>query len=257
SEKPPVKPAVVVHEDDAALAATIVEANAILKKAPGFETTRDPIYQLPWRIVLGPEGSGKTSLVHHSGLEAQLLSGNVAETGAIASTRLCNLWLAKNTIFIEIAGRIFDGDLARWTQFLRALRGTESIPLWRRVLGKREKTISLSGVIGCCDVREFSRASADPQRFERYCRNWHDRFQAIGEVFGFRYPVYQVVTKCDDIPFFQEFFQQLPESDTKQVLGCTLPQSPTVSAGPGELFAEVESKRFTKAFRALYQSLAE
>src|SRR5262245_31536718 len=137
------------------------------------------------------------------------------------------------------------------------MRGTESVPLWRRLLGKREQTVTLRGVIGCCDLREFSAASADPQRFERYCRNWHDRLRAISEVFGIRVPVYQVITKSDGVTFFQDFFQQLPESDTKQVLGCTLSQRPSVAAAPGEAFAEVESKRLTKGFRALHQSLAE
>ena len=249
------KPTPMVHEDDAALAAAIAEANATLAKAPDFKTQRDPIYRLPWRLLIGPEGSGKTSILVNSGIEPQLLAGHTGEIGTSPGTRLCNIWLAKNTIFIEIGGRLFDGDLTRWTQLLRVIRGTNSVPFWQRLLGKGEQNVTLRGVIGCCDLREFTGASADPQRFERYCRNWHDRLRAISEVFGIRYPVYQVITKCDGIPFFQEYFHQLPESETKQVLGCTLSHAAILS--PGEVFAEVESKRLTKAFRALHQSLAE
>jgi type VI secretion system protein ImpL len=248
------KSAAVIHEDDAALAAAISEASAALAKAGDFRAQRDPIYRLPWRLVIGPEGSGKTSLVLNSGIEPQLLSGHAGEIGTTPGTRLCNIWLAKNTIFLEIGGRLFDGDLSRWTQLLRVVRGTDSVPFWRRLLGRQQHTTTLRGVIGCTDLREFTAASADPQRFERYCRNWNDRLRAISEVFGLKYPVYQVITKCDGIPFFQEYFHQLPESDTKQVLGSTL-SNPVLA--PGEVFAEVESKRLTKAFRALYQSLAE
>src|SRR5262249_22735792 len=217
-------------------AAAIAEANAALAKGASYRNKSHPIYEIPWRLLVGPEGSGKTSILINSGIEPQLLAGHAGEIGAITSTRVCNVWLAKNTIFVEIAGRFFDGDLVRWTQLLRVIRGTESVPLWRRLLGKGEQTVTLRGVIGCCDLREFGAASADPQRFERYCRNWHDRLRAISDVFGIRIPVYQVITKSDGVTFFQEFFHQLPESDTKQVLGCTLSQTPSVSTQPGEAF---------------------
>ena len=142
-------------------------------------------------------------------------------------------------------------------QLLKILRGTDSIPLWRRVLGKPAKRLDLRGVIGFCDVQEFTGASADPQRFEKYCRTWQERLRAIGEVFGIEFPVYQVITKCDVIPFFPDFFRQLPESETGQVLGCTFPLHKIDASQTREVFAEAEVKRLTRAFRVLYQSLAE
>jgi len=256
-QKRPPKELPVVHEDDKAIVLAIAEANAALIRAPEYASQRNPIHRLPWRLLIGPEGSGKTSLFVNSGMEAQLLSGQDGRTATQGATQLCNLWLANNTIFAEIGGRAFDGDLGRWTQLLRVIRGSKTIPLWRRLLGQREDTIALRGVVGVCDLREFSAASGDPQRFERSCRHWHDRLMAIGEVFGIRFPVYQVITKCDGIPFFKEFFHQLPESDTQQVLGCTLPFSLAAPTEPGQIFAEVESKRLTRAFRELHQSLAE
>jgi type VI secretion system protein ImpL len=251
------KPEPIVHEDDAALAKLIAEANNSLRKAPGYGEEAAPIYRLPWRLLMGPENSGKSSTFLNSELEPQLLAGRVAVPGVNSSGQICNLWLAKNTIFAELSGKAFDGDLARWTQLLGVLRGTRSVSTWRRLLGKREPTIQLRGVIGFCDLREFTTASADPQRFERYSRNWQDRLKAVGDVFGVRFPVYLLITKCDGIPFFQEFFHAFPESDTRQVLGCTLPFRSSESAAPGEIFAEAESKRITTTFRALYQRLSE
>jgi len=157
-EKPASKPAPIVHEDDTALAAALAEANATLAKAPDYMNQRRPLYRLPWRLIIGPAGSGKTSLLVNSGLEPQLLAGHARETETAASTRLCNIWLAKNTIFIELAGRFFDGDIARWNQLLRVMRGTESVPLWKRLLGQREQTGTLRGVIACSDLRQFTGA---------------------------------------------------------------------------------------------------
>ena len=230
--KSAAKPELVVHEDDAALAALIAEANATLAKAPAYAARRTPapLYRLPWYLLIGPEGSGKTSTFLNSGLEPQLLAGQA--TTPVTSTRICNLWLAKDAIFAEISGKAFSGEAGRWTQLLKILRGTDSIPLWRRVLGKPEKRLDLRGVIGFCDVQEFTGASADPQRFEKYSRTWQERLRAIGEVFGVEFPVYQVITKCDVIPFFPDFFRQLAESDT----GLCKKTKPPEGSGDTSLF---------------------
>ncbi|HYR91340.1 MAG TPA: ImcF-related family protein [Terriglobia bacterium] len=251
------KPAQVVHEDDAGMAALIAEANAALAKAPAFadKGTRAPLYSLPWYLLIGPEGSGKTSTFLNSGVEPQSLAGQV--TGPMPSNRIGNFWLAKDAIFVEVSGKAFSGDSDRWIQLLRVLRGADSVPSWRRLLGTPENTLALRGVIGFSDVQEFRGASADPQRFEKYCRNWQERLRGIGEVFGVEFPVYHVITKCDEIPFFPDFFRQLPEVETGQVLGCTFPLHRIEASQPGEVFADAAVKRLTKAFRALYHSLAE
>ena len=257
--KPQAKPAPVVHEDDAALTALLAEASTALAKAPGHadQHLKSPLYRLPWYLLIGPEGSGKTSTFLNSGVEPQLLAGQGSTGGPIAPTRICNLWLAKNAIFVELSGRAFSGDVARWTQLLRILRGTDSVPFWQRLWGKPVQTCALRGVIGFSDVKEFTGAAADPQRFERYGRNWQERLRAIGEVFGAEFPVYQVITKSDGIRFFPDFFRQLTESETGQVLGCTLPFQKIDPSPVGEVFAEAQAKRLTRGFRLLYHSLAE
>ncbi len=246
------KPAPIIHEDDAALAALVAEANANLAKAPAY-ASRDGkalLSGLPIYLLVGPEGSGKTSTFLNSGLEPVLLAGQVAGTAPLVSTRLCNIWLARNAIFIEMSGRVFSGDLDRWTKLLGVLRGNASVPLWRRLWGEPRQGLALHGVIGFCDVKEFTNAS-NFQRLERYSRDWQERLRAIGDVFSADFPVYQVVTKCDAISFFSDYFRRLQEPEASQVLGCTLP------LGEMEGSAEAEVKRITRSFSPLYQALAK
>ena len=254
----PKKPAPVVQEDDAALAALIVEANTALAKAPGYSGQRGstPFRKLPLYLLIGPQGVGKTSTFLNSGLEPQLLAGH-ASGNSPAATRVCNLWLAGNAAFVEISGRIFSGEPGRWSELLGVLRGRAATPFWRRLWRETDQGMMLRGVIGFCDVKELTGASADPQRLERECREWKERLAAVGEVFGVDFPVYQVFTKCDKIPFFPDFFGRLPESEANQILGCTLPMRKSEASRPDEIFAEAEAKRLTGAFRGLYYSLAE
>ena len=130
----PAKTARIVHEDDAALAALIADANAALAKAPGYAGSRgkSPLSGLPLYLLIGPEGAGKTSTFLNSGVEPQLLAGQ-ASGSAPVSTRLCNLWLAKNAVFAEISGRVFSGEISRWSELLSVLRGKASVPFWRRL----------------------------------------------------------------------------------------------------------------------------
>jgi type VI secretion system protein ImpL len=249
------RPAPAVHEDDAALTVLIAEANASLAKAPGYVGKRGktPLSGLPLYLLIGPEGSGKTSTFLNSGIEPVLLAGQVTGAGQTVPTRLCNLWLARNAIFAEIGGRVYSGDLARWTQLLRVLHGAAPLPLWRRLWGDSERGLELRGAIGFCDAKEFTSPS-NPERMERYSRHWQERLRAVAEAFGMDFPVYQVIAKGDAIPFFSDYFRRISESDAGQVLGCTLP----IDLGRShEATVETESKRLTRSFNPLYFALAK
>jgi type VI secretion system protein ImpL len=253
---PAMKPVPSIHPDDEAMNALIAEANVGLAKAPSLAGRRGgaSLAAMPLYLLIGPEGSGKTSTFLNSGMEPQLLAGQ--GTAPVAPTRLCNLWLAKDAIFAEIGGRAFAGDLSRWGQLLGVLRGRTAVPFWRRLWGEPEPEMELRGAIAFCDSKELTGASSDPQRLERYSRDWQERLRSIAELFGAGFPVYLVITKCDKIPFFSDFFRRLPESEVNQVLGCTLPAHDPQAARPNEVFVEAEAKRLTASFRPLYHALA-
>jgi type VI secretion system protein ImpL len=253
---PTTKPVSSVHPDDAAMSQLIAEANATLAKAPAFAGRPGgaSLSAMPLYLLIGPEGSGKTSTFLNSATEPQLLAGQGASP--VAPTRLCNFWLAKGAIFAEIGGRMFAAELSRWSQLLVALRGHVPLPFWRRLWGETEPQIDLRGVIAFCDSKEFTGASSDPQRLERYSRDWQERLRSITDRFGVEFPVYVVVTRCDKIPFFADFFRRLPESEASQVLGCALPPRNLQAARADEVFVEAEAKRLTASFRPLYHALA-
>jgi len=256
---PVLKPKLAIPEDDALLTALIAEANATLAKAPAYAGTQEeePLFSFPLYLLIGPEGSGKTSTFLNSDLDPHLLAGQAFGPTPFASTRLCNFWLAKNAVFVELSGRLFSGDLARWTQLLELLRGKRSLSHWRRLWGESEQSWLLRGVIGFCDVKELSGAAGDPQRLDRQNREWQERLRALGQVFGVEFPVYQVFTKCDAIPYFPDFFRRLAEPEARQVLGCTIPVRKAGADRTSEVYAQAEPKRLGASFRPLYHSLAE
>ena len=108
------------------------------------ERGKMPLCELPVYLLIGPEGSGKTSTFINSSVEPQLLAGQVTASGPVVPTRLCNIWLAGKAIFVELSGRTFSGDLGRWRELLGVLRGKANVPLWRRLWGTAVQQLELA-----------------------------------------------------------------------------------------------------------------
>ncbi|MBV9403736.1 MAG: type VI secretion system membrane subunit TssM, partial [Acidobacteriaceae bacterium] len=250
-----------VDEDEAAVSALLKEANATLSRAAAYARKHDdsPISSLPLYLLIGPEGSGKSTTFFNSGLEPQLLAGEATGPPPFLSTRLGNFWLAKDALFLEIGGRVFSGDPGRWNRILQSLRTNPAIPAWRRFWSEPQKGFDLRAVIAFCDVKEFTGALTPQgrERLDRQAREWEDRLAAVAAAFGAGFPVYFLITKCDALPYFSDYFRRLTDLEATQVLGCTIPLSSTFDGASSNKTVDGEAKRLTKSFSALYHALAE
>src|ERR1035438_2930825 len=66
----------------------------------------DKLASLPVFLLLGETGSTKTSVMLNSGLEAELLAGQVSRDNAMAPTRTANVWFSRRMIFVEAGGNL-------------------------------------------------------------------------------------------------------------------------------------------------------
>lgn len=83
------------HSGDAAvLQETMKDALATLRKAKGSKGNH--LYDLPWYIIIGPPGSGKTTALINSGLKFPLANGKSPEAVAgSGGTRYCDWWFTE------------------------------------------------------------------------------------------------------------------------------------------------------------------
>src|SRR5450755_1584830 len=247
-------------EDEAAVAALLREANVSLARANAYSHKEGipPLSRLPLYLVIGPEGSGKTSTFLNSGLDPQLLAGCVTSAGSVFPTQLCNLWLAGDAIFIEISGHLFAGDLSRWTKVLRALTVKSNIPGWQ-FWRQPDEGLKLKGVIAFADAKDSIAATNPPGRdlLDPQVRKWQERFRAIADAFETWFPVYLFISKSDNIPYFPDYCRRISLSESGQVLGCTLTLDDRRQTQSGETNGEGPAKRLTDSFNSLYRRLAE
>ncbi|MEI2743530.1 MAG: type VI secretion system membrane subunit TssM [Candidatus Competibacter sp.] len=189
------------------------DALAVLKKTKlGGKAGRGQyLYQLPWYIIIGPPGSGKTTALINSGLRFPLGAGKVRGVGG---TRNCDWWFTDEAVLLDTAGRYTtqdsheEVDRAAWRGFLDLLKKHRR----RRPINGAFVAISLSDLMQQREEEREAQALAIKQRV-----------QELHEHFGIRFPIYVLFTKADLIAGFVEFFADLGKEERDQVWGLTLP----------------------------------
>lgn len=191
------------------------DALVMLRKKAGFGRARFYLYQLPWYIVIGPPGSGKSSALLTSGLNFPL-SGAIGRDPlkGVGGTRNCDWWFTDEAILLDTAGRYTTQDSdphqdqTAWLGFLDLLK----------TYRPRQPVNGAMVVMSLADLM-----SPDPTERLTHARAIRQRLNELYDRFGTRFPVYMLFTKVDLVPGFVEFFEGLSRPDREQVWGATYP----------------------------------
>jgi type VI secretion system protein ImpL len=217
--------------DVAALRERFDEATALLKKGGG---TGRSLYDLPWYVIVGAPGSGKTTALVNSGLNMPLEQrfGKEAVRG-VGGTRNCDWWFTDEAVFLDTAGRYTTqdsdptADSAGWAEFLALLR-------------KYRTRRPLNGVLFAVSATDLMTQS--PAEREASVAAAKRRLEELNRELKIQLPVYLLVTKCDLVAGFTEYFDDLAQDGRAQVFGTTFAYPDTLSgAAAGTFPAEFDA----------------
>jgi type VI secretion system protein ImpL len=195
---------------------TALDAAALLDALKRVRGSRrgGSVDRLPWYLLIGPPGAGKTSALLNSGLQFSLADENADQSVAGAPTTTYQYWFAEEAVLVDSSGRALvptsggEADKAAWTGFLRLLK---------RYRPRRP----LNGVIAMVGLEGLANATSDERR--QLARAIRGRLRELDDATGLRAPVYVVLTKVDRLAGFSAFFDALTPSARNQVWGFTLP----------------------------------
>ena len=195
------------------------------------------IYRLPWFVLVGEPGCGKTASLIHSGLDFPLGKDEVPGFGG---TRNYNWWFTNDAVILDTAGRIAfqeEGttDRVEWEFFLKMLK-------------KNRPRCPVNGVIIAVPADKLLRDTPD-ERAQK-ATILRERLRQVHQTLGVRFPTFLLVTKMDLVGGFSEFFEEIRVDlqQRNQMFGWSR---------PGEFEEPFDPESFPQAFDDVYYRLRD
>ncbi|MGH7298003.1 MAG: type VI secretion system membrane subunit TssM, partial [Polyangiaceae bacterium] len=180
------------------------------------------LYRLPWYMIVGPPGAGKTTALRQSGLAFPFLdprSGGGVR--GIGGTRNCDWWFTNEAILLDTAGRYATeaDDYDEWVAFLDTLK-------------RYRPRKPINGVLVAVSVTELMEARED--QIDGIAKRLRARIDEIAARLQMLVPVYVMFTKVDLVAGFVESWGDLRKSERGQIWGVTFPLAGAETRDPAQ-----------------------
>lgn len=193
----------------------------------------------PLVLVLGPEGSAKTTLVSRSGGDPELLAGEAARGAneVPPSTKTANVWVMQQAVVAELASGLLS-DAARFTKVVKALRA----PRVAAAMGQGEIAPRAAVVCVPCDLFY---AGGNGEQLPKLAQALRQRLAEAARELGLALPVYVMFTKLDRVPHFEPWISVFMKDELRAPLGASFAFDAASNTGN---YAERLAPRIDAAF---------
>jgi len=164
-----------------------------------FKSRGKDIYKLPWYVIIGESGSGKSEVIRRSGID--FARGLQDEFQGSGGTVNMDWWFTNRGIILDTAGSmVFNearaGEVPEWREFLRLLK-------------KSRPHCPINGLFLVLSVESLIKDSSE--RIAQKASVLAQQLELIQRTIDVRFPVYLLVTKCDLLTGFREFFDNVED----------------------------------------------
>jgi len=199
-------------------------------------------YQIPWYLLLGEAGSGKTSLIRHVRVERS--SGEREHDFGIAHGPGWHFF--DQGVVLDVPGDylvrpgMLGSDEKSWRSLLR-------------LLNRHRPRRPIDGIILTLPATDFqSSTGLDQATLSHKAGHLYERLWHAQRALGMCFPVYVVITKCDQLPGFRSLCRALPDRCRQEMFGWSSPY------GLGMVFAsQWIDEAFEYSVGALIQARSE
>lgn len=179
-----------------------------------FRAAGKNLYAIPWYLLVGEPGSGKTEAIRHCGVGFP--PGLQDPQQGAGGTLSMNWWFTNHAVILDTAGRLLfeevePGSTSEWREFLKILRAARG-------------NCPINGLLLVIPATSLLKDSADA--IEQKAGKIARQLDTIQRSLDVRFPVFVVVTMADLIPGFRSFFNNIDDPALQsQILGWSNPES--------------------------------
>ena len=179
-----------------------------------FNSAGKDLYSLPWYVVCGEPGSGKTEAVRHCNVGFP--PGLQDEMQGAGGTINMHWWFTNQAVLIDTAGKLLfqeapPGATTEWLEFLKLLR-------------KARPGCPINGLLLVIPSESLVRDTFE--EIQRKAGKIAQQLDTIQRTLDVRFPVFVLITKCDLINGFREFFSGIKDPQLQhQMTGWSNPES--------------------------------
>src|ERR1043165_1725451 len=177
-----------------------------------YKSRGKDLYKLPWYVIVGEPGSGKTEAIRHSNVGFP--PGMQDEFQGVGGTINMNWWFTNHAVLLDTAGRLMfedvkPGETSEWKEFLTLLK-------------KNRPNCPINGLF--LVIPSDSLIKDDANAIQKKAGKIAQQLDVIQRVLEVRFPVFVIVTKCDKINGFREFFDSVTDRQLQhQMMGWSNP----------------------------------
>lgn len=173
----------------------------------GLRRHGNPLDVLPWYMLVGRSGAGKTTALTRSRLSLPLQQ--IDRNAPIVQTANCDWWFFDDAVLIDCAGRYVEAEGSR-----------EDREEWSVVLDQLARYRpheGINGLVLTIDVRRLQ----DPDRdgLAEEGRVLRERIEQLIRLFDRRFPIYLLVTQCDHLYGWEDWSARLEDGALDHAMG--------------------------------------
>ena len=225
------------------------ELNELLRDAErriatGQRTGPKSLATLPLLYILGETNSSKTTTVLKSGLDPELIAGQVYRDQDVIPTPIVNLWYTSAAVLVEAGEAVRTGPRL-WSKLIRRTRP-------RAIRSAMGRETPVRAAVVCLSSELFLGPGASETSLAA-ARSLNQMLRELAVQLGTDVPAYVLLTKLDRVPDFAEFVRNLTNEEASDPFGMPFSR---VEYSSG-LYAEKAMGHITTVLDQLVFSLGE
>ncbi len=221
-------------------ALTFLKKTSAIKNGKSFH-----LNELPWYLLIGPTDAGKTSLLANADVPF-ILQKRLPGKFTIETSQHCDWWVTQHACIIDVPGKYFSTEAIGYFSL--------AWPLLLRLIKKYRGKKGISGILITLPLSSIM-SFGNKKTSARLLADLFVCLRSLATYFPQPLSCQLLITQCDLLPGFVEFFAESSKEEAAQLWGVSLSDEKPNKAHDELTTEDLLIDRFNALIKKLNQQL--